>query len=55
MIFFFVLSPVTSHGSITYCQLESKQSSKQWKRPDYALPTKIKQEKSEHEVLYSFF
>ena len=38
-----------------YYQPESKQSSKQWKRADSPPPTKLKQEKPERKVLYSFF
>ena len=38
-----------------YYQSESKQSSEQWKRVDSPPPTKLRQEKSESEVLYSFF
>ena len=38
-----------------YYQPQSKQSSKQWKRADSPPPTKLKQEKSERKVLYSFF
>ena len=39
-----------------YCyQPEWKQSSKQWKRADSPPPTKLKQEKSEPKVVYSFF
>ena len=38
-----------------YYQPEPKQSFKQWKRADSPPPTKLKQEKSERKVLYSFF
>ena len=38
-----------------YYQPQSKQSYKQWKRADSPPPTKLKQEKSERKVLYSFF
>ena len=37
-----------------YYQSESKQSSKRWKRVDSPPLTKLRQEKSEREVLYSF-
>ena len=39
---------------LNYYDLESKQSSKEWKRADSPPPTKLKQEKSFGEVLYSF-
>ena len=38
-----------------YYQPESKQSSKPWKRADSPPPTKLKQDKSERKVFYSFF
>ncbi|CAF5001222.1 unnamed protein product [Rotaria sp. Silwood1] len=38
-----------------YYQLESKQSSKQWKRADSPPPTKLKQDKLERKVSYCFF
>ena len=38
-----------------YYQSQSKQSCKQWKPADSPPPTKLKQEKSERKVLYSFF
>ena len=38
-----------------YYQFESKQSFKQWKRADSPPPTKLKQDKAERRVLYSFF
>ena len=38
-----------------YYQSESKQISKQWKRADSLSPTKLKQDSSEPNVLYSFF
>ena len=38
-----------------YYQPEWKQLSKQWKRADSLPPTKLKQDKSERKVFYSFF